>query len=524
MNQPEQDRLRDELADRLMEQSLGEVLGRQTPPDLSQQIAAAAEREGLEAGAGARPQESGQESGLRLVGSDGRQDQPARRMGQTPRWPLWSLSAAAGLLLALGLGFWAGRGSQVPAGPAPLDEVEVFFARTDLEPGTLLAAEHLASRKVPRNLAPKEPASIENLLGQMVRLPVLKDDLLDTRRLGPVVAPKTTPLTPGGELAHQPQPEVARQEREFEGSAPIRVLVGKEQRWVFPPRSFEATLLSENVGPRSPGTWLVEHSFYAAGERPVAQVPIHGGVDSWSQFRKLLDAGGLPAADDVRLADWLNYFATTVAGPDDKFVSLVEVGSCPWQRSHRLLRAVVRAPQSAHQHVQLHVEFNPAEVSMWRLLGHEHRASTSPNASLSEGGNVGRGQLLIALFEIVPAGSWPTATAAPLRFQSPPALTPAANSGELCALRLQLGAGDHLPTWQDATPLPARPAERAQEELKLAGAVAAFALLLRGSPYAGEVTYANVERLVEELDLPELGERQDELLAAVQQVRKLLRK
>ncbi|MFZ3184729.1 MAG: VWA domain-containing protein, partial [Pseudomonas sp.] len=88
--------------------------------------------------------------------------------------------------------------------------------------------------------------------------------------------------------------------------------------------------------------------------------------------------------------------------------------------------------------VKIQIEFNPAQVSEYRLLGYENRALKREDFSNDkiDAGEIGAGHTVTALYEIVPVGAkgW----LEPLHFDHP--AQPAANAGELAWLRLRYKA------------------------------------------------------------------------------------
>lgn len=68
---------------------------------------------------------------------------------------------------------------------------------------------------------------------------------------------------------------------------------------------------------------------------------------SYSNVRRMLNDGRLPPASAVFLAEFVNYFPYNYAQPkgDDPVAFNVEMGPCPWNRKHHLLRVGVQAYQ-----------------------------------------------------------------------------------------------------------------------------------------------------------------------------------
>lgn len=146
--------------------------------------------------------------------------------------------------------------------------------------------------------------------------------------------------------------------------------------------------------------------------------------------------------------------------------------------------------------VKIQVEFNPAEVSEYRLLGYENRALKREDFSNDkvDAGEIGAGHTVTALYEVVPVGGkgW----LEPLRYQqAAKAGTPA---GELAWLRIRYKAPG-----QDVSKLLEQPIQaadvpaisQASEDLRFAAAVAAFAQQLKGDTYTGRFSLADSAEL-----------------------------
>lgn len=142
--------------------------------------------------------------------------------------------------------------------------------------------------------------------------------------------------------------------------------------------------------------------------------------------------------------------------------------------------------------VKLQLEFNPAEVSEYRLLGYENRALKREDFSNDkvDAGEIGAGHTITALYEIVPAGAkgW----LEPLRYQN--TAKPEGKAGELAWLRVRYKAPGSEPSRLLERPIvagKALPLVQASEDLRFAAAVAAFAQQLKGGQYTGDFSLAD---------------------------------
>jgi Ca-activated chloride channel family protein len=150
--------------------------------------------------------------------------------------------------------------------------------------------------------------------------------------------------------------------------------------------------------------------------------------------------------------------------------------------------------------VKIQVEFNPAAVSEYRLLGYETRMLRREDFSDDkvDAGEVGSGAVVTAIYEIVPVGR--PATVDPLRY-APRTATVApspAPAKELAFLRLRWKRPG-----EPTSRLIERPIETASlqefasagSEPRFAVAVAGFAELLRGGRHQGSFGYADVLKI-----------------------------
>ena len=143
--------------------------------------------------------------------------------------------------------------------------------------------------------------------------------------------------------------------------------------------------------------------------------------------------------------------------------------------------------------VKLQVEFNPAQVSEYRLLGYENRALKREDFSNDkvDAGEIGAGHTVTALYEIVPEGAkgW----LEPLRYAPAPAAE--GNAAELAMLRVR-----YKPAAGGSSRLIEHPINSTQQaasnDLRFAAAVAAFAQQLKGDGrYTGTMSLKDTATL-----------------------------
>jgi len=146
--------------------------------------------------------------------------------------------------------------------------------------------------------------------------------------------------------------------------------------------------------------------------------------------------------------------------------------------------------------VKIQVEFNPAQVSEYRLLGYENRALKREDFSNDkvDAGEIGAGHTVTALYEVVPVGGkgW----LEPLRYQH--AAKAGSQAGELAWLRIRYKAPGQSVSKLLEQPIQVadvRAVSQASEDLRFAAAVAAFAQQLKGDKYTGRFSLADSAEL-----------------------------
>ncbi len=169
----------------------------------------------------------------------------------------------------------------------------------------------------------------------------------------------------------------------------------------------------------------------------------------------------------------------------------------PREAEKVLLREVDSTLVTVAKDVKLQVEFNPAEVASYRLIGYENRklAHQDFNDDKKDAGEIGAGHEVTALYEVVLAGTGSSqGKVDPLKYQGGRTNTAASAGGELLNVKLRYKQpdGDESAMFE----VPVRDLDRAPStDFRFAAAVAEFGMLLRDSKFKGKASWAQTIEL-----------------------------
>ena len=148
--------------------------------------------------------------------------------------------------------------------------------------------------------------------------------------------------------------------------------------------------------------------------------------------------------------------------------------------------------------VKIQVEFNPAYVAAYRLIGYENRLLRNQdfNDDKKDAGEIGAGHTVTALYEIVPPGAdADVPTVDPLKYQRPAqTTTSSAGRDELMNVRLRYKAPDGDESKLITVPVKNRTSELSAN-VGFAAAIAEFGMVLRQSEHRGSSTLQDAAAL-----------------------------
>jgi Ca-activated chloride channel family protein len=155
--------------------------------------------------------------------------------------------------------------------------------------------------------------------------------------------------------------------------------------------------------------------------------------------------------------------------------------------------------------VKIQVEFNPALVQAWRLVGYENRvlAHQDFNDDKKDAGEIGAGTTVTALYELVPVGvAFAAPSVDPLRYQQTSEQAAVEKSStafgdELMFVKLRYKQPESDTSKLLSTPLANAHVDwkDASEDFRFAAAVAAFGMKLRQSALIGDLSLVEIARM-----------------------------
>ena len=147
--------------------------------------------------------------------------------------------------------------------------------------------------------------------------------------------------------------------------------------------------------------------------------------------------------------------------------------------------------------VKIQVEFNPAKVGAYRLVGYENRLLNREdfNDDRKDAGEIGAGHTVTALYELAPPGASIDGPAVdPLKYQQEPRVNGRSDSDEVMTVKLRY----KQPTADRSQLLTIAVRDRTaalSENIGFAAAVAEFGMLLRRSEFTGRATWESAREL-----------------------------
>ena len=150
--------------------------------------------------------------------------------------------------------------------------------------------------------------------------------------------------------------------------------------------------------------------------------------------------------------------------------------------------------------VKLQLEFNPAKVKAYRLIGYENRMLSKEDFAddTKDAGELGAGHTVTALYEIIPFGSTEEIPGVDeLKYQENEISPKAFKNKEILTLKLRYKKPDGKKSKLIVHPLQDKNVilAKTSDNFKFSASVAAFGMLLRDSEFKGDSSYKSVLEL-----------------------------
>ena len=270
-----------------------------------------------------------------------------------------------------------------------------------------------------------------------------------------------------------------------------------------PVEAEDAARLGENEkfeADAGPYAFTGERPFVSVKSRPRSSIPLVVNSASYLDVRRSIDAGLLPPRESVRIEGMINHFRyefpqQTTGEP---FSLNLEVVTCPWEPTHRLVRIGLKGHQdvTVRGDSRIEIEFNPRRVASYRLIGYDRQKTETQNSNEEnvDSHPITAGDTLTTLYEVVPLKNIDTAG----RTQNSTVAGEAAEPLLTTKLQLRTPGNNAVQSVERVITDTGSSFAEARGDLKFAAAVAEFGMILRDSEYKGSATIQQVLEWAEE--------------------------
>ena len=146
--------------------------------------------------------------------------------------------------------------------------------------------------------------------------------------------------------------------------------------------------------------------------------------------------------------------------------------------------------------VKIQVEFNPARIGSYRLIGYENRKLEDKDFTddKKDAGEIGAGHTVTALYEVVPAGRNDPEKSYNLKYQETKVKKDAMNSDEVLTVKIRYKEPDGNKSKELSETLKGDPVElnKSSNNFRFSAAAAEFSMILRNSEFKGDADLKSV--------------------------------
>lgn len=98
---------------------------------------------------------------------------------------------------------------------------------------------------------------------------------------------------------------------------------------------------------------IIENRFHHVTDEPLSTFSIDVDGASYSNVRRMINAGQLPPADAIRIEEFINYFKYKYPQPqgNDPFSITTEMSNCPWNEKHKLVMVGLQGKQMSTENL-----------------------------------------------------------------------------------------------------------------------------------------------------------------------------
>lgn len=193
----------------------------------------------------------------------------------------------------------------------------------------------------------------------------------------------------------------------------------------------------------------------------------------------------------------------------------------PAEAQKVLARQLSSTLATVAQDVKIQVEFNPATVKEYRLVGYENRMLKQEdfNNDKVDAGDIGAGHSVTAIYEIVPVGKqgWLNES----RYQTPTKSAGSLHEYGFVKLRYKLPQTSNSLLLERAIAVGSKPLAQASNDTQWAVAVAAYGQQLQGGKYNGNMNWTDIVSLAQANVQPDPHGLRREFVELVRQAQQL---